>query len=93
MFQVTSVAKISILYVLSKPVLSKLQISNVNWSTHLFKLLTEQHVLLLVFLAVVPGKIKGVTKLSLFIIEVISHQFLKFFHFVLVIRMMLNIQQ
>ena len=48
--------------------------------------------LLLVFLAVVPGQINGVTELALLIVEMVSHQLLQLVHLTLVIRMVLNIQ-
>ena len=92
MLKMAPVAKVSVLNVLSKPVLSPLHLFMINWCTHLGKAFTEQDMLLLVFLAVVPGQINGVTELALLIVEMVSHQLLQLVYLTLVIRMVLNIQ-
>ena len=92
MLQMASVAKVSVLYVLCKPILSPFHLVMVNWCTHLGKALTEENMLLLVLLAVVPGQVKRITELFLFIVEMGSHELLQLIHLGLVIRMVLNIQ-
>ena len=58
MLQVSSVAKVSVLNVLCKPVLSPLHLFMINRCSHLSKAFAEEHMLLLVFLAVVPWEVK-----------------------------------
>jgi len=79
----SSVAKVSVHDVLSKPVLGPFDFSIVNWSIHLGKSFTEENVLPLVVLAVIPVNVLGITELALLIDEVVSHCSLKFFNFAL----------
>merc|ERR1719452_342210 len=92
MLQMSLVAKVSILNVLSKPILSPLNLCMINWGVHLSQTFAKLDVLLLVFLAVVPGQVQGITELSLLIVEMISHQLLKFVNLCLVRRIVLNSQ-
>merc|ERR1719369_2014903 len=57
MLKVPLVSKISVFDVLCKPVLSPLDLLILDWSIHLDKSLTEQHMFLLMLLAVVPGEV------------------------------------
>ena len=92
MLKMSSVAKVSVLNMLSKPILSPLHLLMVDWCMHLSKTFTEQDMFLLVFLAIVPGQINGVTKLTLLIVEMVSHQLLQLVHLTLVIWMVFNIK-
>ena len=92
MLKMSSVAKVSVLNVLSKPILSPLHLFMVDWCGHLGKAFTKQNMLFLVFLAIVPGQVNGVTELTLLVVEMVSHQLLQLVHLTLVIRMVLNIK-
>merc|ERR1712126_658307 len=92
MLKVPLVSKISVLDVLSKPVLSPLDLLIIDWSIHLDKSLTEQDVFLLMLLAIVPWQVNGVTELFLFIIEMVPHKLLKLVNFCLLIGVLLNLQ-
>merc|ERR1712126_785007 len=92
MLKVPLVSKISVLDMLSKPVLSPLDLLIIDWSIHLDKSLTEQDVFLLMLLAIVPWQVNGVTELFLFIIEMVPHELLKLVNFCLLIGVLLNLQ-
>merc|ERR1719318_491038 len=57
MLKMSPVAKVSVLDMLNKPILSPLHFLMADWCSQLGKTFTEQNMLLLVFLAVVPGQI------------------------------------
>ena len=92
MLQMSPVAKVCIFDVLSKPILSPLYLHMINWCVHLGKSFAELDMLLLVFLAVVPGQVQGVTELSLLIVEMVSHQLLQLVNLALIRRIVLHIK-
>ena len=92
MLQMSLVAKVCVLDVLSKPILSPLDLYIINWCVHFGKTFTKLYMLLLVFLAVVPGQVQGVTELSLLIVEMVSHQLLQLVNLALIRRIVLHIK-
>ena len=71
---------------------SPLHLGDIHGSLHLGEFSTENDVLLLVLLAVVPGKVERVTELLLLGVEMISHQLLEVVHKVLIVEVTLNRQ-
>jgi len=88
--QLSSVSKVSVHDVLSKPVLSPFDFTQINWSIHLGKSFTEKDMLLLVVLAVVPGDFFGFADILLFMHEMFSHDILECFNFVLAHKILFN---
>ena len=90
--KVPLVSKVCVLDMLHQPVLGPLEFLNVHRRGHLVEPGAEYDVLLLVLLAVVPGKVERVTELLLLGVEMISHQLLEVVHKVLIVEVTLNRQ-